>query len=237
MKAVKRFFIKILLIMIVITLIIILAVLGINSHVKNKTEDKISYVVNGKINFNSAGLAEIKQFDPDCIIVLGAGIKDSETPSDMLKDRLDVGIELYKQGVAPKLLLTGDNGTVNHNEIHVMLSYAKKAGIPEKDIFCDHAGFSTYESMYRADSIFKVKSAVVVTQEYHEYRALYIGDKLGIDVLGVSSDQRSYFGQTYRDVREILARCKDFVKCIIKPEATGGEAIPINGSGINSHGE
>lgn len=237
MRAIKRFLLKILLLILVLAMVAALAVLGINSHVKGKSEENISYVVSGEVEINPLSLSQLRDFDADCIMVLGAGIKDSETPSDMLKDRLDVGIELYKQGVAPKLLLTGDNGTVSHNEIHVMLNYAKKAGVPEKDIFCDHAGFSTYDSMYRASSIFKVKKAIVVTQEYHEYRALYIGERLDLDVVGVASDQRSYFGQTYREVREILARCKDFMKCIVKPEATGGETIPISGSGISSHGE
>ncbi len=171
-------------------------------------------------------------------MVLGAGIKDDETPTPMLKDRLDAGIMLYKAGVAPKLLLTGDNGTEAHNEIHVMLNYVKDAGIPEKDIFCDHAGFSTYDSMYRAKNIFYVKNLIVVTQTYHEYRALYIAEKLGLLASGVASDQYSYAGQSGRDLREIAARVKDYLKVKGQPESLlGGEAIPISGNGIKTHGE
>lgn len=171
-------------------------------------------------------------------MVLGAGIKDDETPTPMLKDRLDAGIMLYKAGVAPKLLLTGDNGTEAHNEIHVMLNYAKDAGIPEKDIFCDHAGFSTYDSMYRAKNIFHVKNLIVVTQTYHEYRALYIAEKLGLLASGLASDQYSYAGQSGRDLREIAARVKDYLKVKSQPESLlGGEAIPISGNGIKTHGE
>lgn len=119
-----------------------------------------------------------------------------------------------------------------------MLKYTKDAGVCEEDIFCDHAGFSTYDSMYRAADIFKVEKAIVVTQKYHEYRALYIAKKLGIQVCGASSDQEKYLGQTYRELREILARNKDFVKANIRAKATyGGDAIPISGSGIVSHGE
>ena len=182
--------------------------------------------------------AAIELEDVDCIIVLGCKVRPDGSPSDMLKDRLDVGIELYKQGIAPKLLVSGDNGQVEYNEIHVMLNYAKNAGIPAEDIFCDHAGFSTYDSMHRAGSIFNAKRVIVVTQEYHEYRALYIGKKLDLEVIGVASDQRKYFGTTYRETREILARLKDFFKALVKSDpALGGEVIPISGSGLLSHDE
>ena len=194
--------------------------------------------VRGDVEIKSFAVDNLKNFDADCIMVLGCGIEDEETPSPMLKDRLDVGIELYKQGAAPKILLSGDNGTEKHDEIHVMLKYAKEAGIPDKDIFCDHAGFSTYDSMYRAGSIFNARRVIVVTQTYHQYRALYIGDKLGFEACGVASDQETYFGQSFRESREILARIKDFFKSMLRSKPTyGGDAIPISGSGISSHGE
>ena len=238
MGRIKRFFLKMLLAIIVIAMIAGLACILINSRVVRTTEDKIAYTVRGEVEIKSFAVDNLKNFDADCIMVLGCGIEDEETPSPMLKDRLDVGIELYKQGAAPKILLTGDNGTEQHNEIHVMLKYTKEAGVPEKDIFCDHAGFSTYESMYRAGSIFNAVRVLVVTQTYHQYRALYIGDKLGLEVMGVASDQQTYFGQRFRESREILARIKDFFKSILRSKPTyGGEVIPISGSGISSHGE
>ena len=214
MRKIKNFFLKLLVFIIFAAMVGAMVIMLINSRVKASTQDDIIFVVQG------------------------SEIDDSETPSPMLKDRLDVGIALYKQGFVPKILLSGDNGQEGHNEIHVMLKYTKAAGVPDSDIFCDHAGFSTYDSMYRAADIFKVDRAVVVTQKYHEYRALYIAKKLGIQVCGVASDQESYFGQTYREAREILARDKDFVKANLRSKATyGGDAIPINGSGITSHGE
>lgn len=238
MVRIKRFFLKILLAVIVIGMITGLACILINSRVVRTTEDKIAYTVRGEVEIKSFAVDNLKNFDADCIMVLGCGIEDEETPSPMLRDRLDVGIELYKQGAAPKLLLTGDNGTQAHNEIHVMLKYTKEAGVPEKDIFCDHAGFSTYESMYRAGSIFNAEKVIVVTQTYHQYRALYIGNKLGLEVMGVASDQETYFGQGFRESREILARIKDFFKSILRSKPTyGGEVIHISGSGISSHGE
>lgn len=238
MARIKKFFLKILLAIIVICMVAGLACILINGRVVNSTEDKIAYTVIGDVEIKSFAIENLKDFNADCIVILGCGIEDEETPSPMLRDRLDVGIELYKQEVAPKILLTGDNGTEGHNEIHVMLKYTKEAGVPERDIFCDHAGFSTYDSMYRAGSIFNVQRAIVVTQTYHQYRALYIGDKLGLEACGVASDQETYFGQSFRESREILARIKDFFKSFLRSKpAYGGEVIPISGSGISSHGE
>ncbi|MBQ3924705.1 MAG: YdcF family protein, partial [Firmicutes bacterium] len=138
----------------------------------------------------------------------------------------------YRNGAAPKLLMSGDDGQVEYNEVKVMLGYAVDAGVPEEDIFLDHAGFSTYESMYRARDVFGVSSMVVVTQKYHEYRALYIAESLGIDVRGVPAEEVDYMGQGYRNFRELLARDKDFLKCIVKPKPTFlGDPIDIHGDG------
>ena len=176
------------------------------------------------------------QFDsglkPQCIMVLGASVYANKTPSPMLKERLDTAIALYKNGVAPKLLLSGDNGQVEYDEVAVMKNYALENGVPEEDIFLDHAGFSTYESVYRASYIFEVKRMVVVTQKYHLYRALYGCDRMGIEAVGVPSDKETFSGQSWRNLREALARTKDFVKWFIKPDPTFlGSPIPISGSG------
>ena len=169
-------------------------------------------------------------------MVLGASVHADGTPSLMLKDRLDVGIELYKKGVAPKLLLSGDNGQVAYNEVEGMKKYAEEAGVKSEDIFLDHAGFSTYESVYRAKYIFEVESMIVVTQRYHLYRALYGCERMGIDSLGAAADQAVYRGQNYREFREVLARDKDLAKWIVKPDPTFlGDTIPISGTGIESH--
>ncbi len=168
----------------------------------------------------------------DCIIVLGCQVKPGGTPSHMLQDRLDRAIELYKAGVAPKLLMSGDHGTKEYDEVHAMKNYAINAGVPSEDIFMDHAGFSTYESIYRAKEIFEAENVIIVTQEYHLYRALYIAKQFDLKANGVTCDYRTYAGQSVRDVREFLARVKDFAKCIFKPEPTYlGDAIPVNGNG------
>ena len=170
--------------------------------------------------------------DADCILVLGCQVKADGTPSDMLRDRLDRGIELYFAGVAPKIIMSGDHGQNEYDEVNTMKQYAIDAGVPSDDIFMDHAGFSTYESIYRAKAVFMAETIVIVTQEYHLYRALYIADKLEVAAYGIHCDYRTYGGQTYRDIREILARNKDFLTSIFKPEPTFlGEAIPVAGDG------
>ncbi|MEG1469923.1 MAG: ElyC/SanA/YdcF family protein [Anaerovoracaceae bacterium] len=214
-------------------------VLSINFYVVMKEKGNIIYKVETEdISFDVEEIQKIKSQGADCILVLGAGVRPDGTPTPMLKDRLDTGIALYKSGVAPKILLSGDNGQDEYNEIHTMLNYTLGKDIKSQDVFCDHAGFSTYDSMYRAKTIFQAKKVIVVTQTYHQYRALYIGNELGIETKAVSADQKRYPGQIGRDLREILARDKDFVKVMAKKGATlGGETIPISGSGILSHGE
>ncbi len=169
--------------------------------------------------------------DVDCIIILGAGIW-GDKPSPMLEDRLLEGIKLYQNSVSDKIIMSGDHGRKEYDEVNIMKNYAIEKGIPSENIFMDHAGFSTYESIYRAKDIFEAKKVVIVTQEYHLYRALYIANQLGLEAYGVGADPRQYVGATYRELREILARDKDFIKCIFKPEPTYlGDTIPVSGNG------
>ncbi len=144
--------------------------------------------------------------DVDCIMVLGCSVRPDGTPSGMLRDRLDKGIELYEDGVSDRLLMSGDHGRKNYDEVNRMKQYAIDEGIPSGDIFMDHAGFSTYESMYRARDIFQVKKIIIVTQRYHMYRALYVAQAMGMEAYGVESDPRRYGGQKMRDLRELLAK-------------------------------
>ncbi|SEU18674.1 MULTISPECIES: vancomycin high temperature exclusion protein [Enterocloster] len=168
----------------------------------------------------------------DCILVLGCGVRDDGSPSGMLNDRLLQGIALYNAGVSDRLLMSGDHGRVDYDEVNLMKQFAIDHGVPSEDIFMDHAGFSTYESMYRARDIFQAERIVVVTQEYHMYRALYNAGQMGMDAYGVASDPRKYGGQKIRDAREMLARTKDFLYAIAKPKPTYlGEAIPVSGNG------
>lgn len=200
---------------------IVAAVFGVNLYVKH---------IGGNDIITQKEALEIK--DVDCILVLGCQVNGDGKPSDMLADRLKRGIELYKQGSAPKIIMSGDHGQNVYDEVNTMKQVAIDSEVPSSDIFMDHAGFSTYESVYRAKEIFEADKIIIVTQEYHLYRALYIAEKLGVKAYGVSSDYRTYWGQSNREAREILARCKDFVMTIFKPEPTYlGETIPVNGDG------
>ena len=152
----------------------------------------------------------------DAILVLGAAVYADGTPSTILQDRLDVAIRLYQAGVAPKIIMSGDNRDANYNECYNMKSYAIAAGVPSEDVFCDHRGVCTYDSMYRAKNVFGVESLMVVTQSYHLYRALFDANGLGIDAWSVGSDIHEYADQDYYDKREVLARINDFKKVLCK---------------------
>ncbi len=123
----------------------------------------------------------------------------------ILSDRVATGVELYKAGKVRKLLMTGDNGRSDYDEPDEMKQEAFRLGVPAQDIVCDYAGFRTYDSLYRARDIFGVRSAILVTQGYHLPRALFLGRKLGLDVVGVDAARRSYVGQGAFDLREVAA--------------------------------
>ena len=169
----------------------------------------------------------------DAIIVLGAGVREDGTPSDILTDRLSTSLDILNMGVEGKLLLSGDHGREGYNEVGTMKDYIlKNSNIKEKDIFLDHAGFSTYDSIYRAKNIFKVESAIIVTNEYHLPRALYLAEKLGIDAYGYTSDKREYYYMDAYKKREKIAQLKDFLFVnVLKPEPKFlGDSIPVNTS-------
>ena len=211
---------KVLIYGIVVISIIAIIVLGINLYVKLSTYKQI---------IKGNDFTELS--DVDCIIILGAGIW-GDKPSPMLEDRLLEGIKLYQNDVSDKIIMSGDHGRKEYDEVNIMKEYAIEKGIESSNIFMDHAGFSTYESLYRLKEIFKAKKVVIVTQKYHLHRALYIAKQLGLEAYGVNSDPRKYKGQTFREIREILARNKDFINCIIKPKPTYlGESIPVSGDG------
>ncbi len=169
----------------------------------------------------------------DCIIVLGCGVKPDGSPSDMLYDRIKTACMLYHNGKAKKILFSGDHGRLEYDEVNTMKRVASEEfSVPLDDIFLDHAGFSTAETMARAAEIFGVKKAIVVTQDYHLYRALMLAEDYGISADGVSASLRRYAGQTYRDLREVAARLKD---ALFTTDYVGGEKIDITGSGTVTH--
>ena len=171
-------------------------------------------------------------------IVLGAKVYPGGRLSPMLTDRLDTGVLLYKLGKVKKLLLSGDHGQTTYDEVNAMLRYVLDRGVPDQDIFTDHAGFSTYDTMYRARDVFRVTNALVVTQKFHLARAVYTARSLGLDATGVPADIQPYANERRFAVRDWLARTKAFFQLhVSKPEPRYlGPAIPIDGDGRASRG-
>ena len=187
----------------VILLIIGAVALSLNFFILLSTEDQIVEEYEGGYS---------------CILVLGAGVRPDGTPSHMLEDRIIKAVELYKSGVSDILLMSGDHASDSYNEVGTMKSYAMSLGVPEEAIVCDGKGFSTYESIWRAKEVYGYSSMIIVTQTYHLYRALYIANALNADAHGASASLRYYGGQIFNDLREAIARCKDFAFTIAKPE-------------------
>lgn len=210
---------KILKIIAFIIILAIILVFSINLYVIQSTKNKI-------INLETTSLEDV-----DCILILGAGIW-GDKPSPMLEDRLKYGIEAYNNNLSNKIIVSGDHGREEYDEVNVMKDYIIENNILSENIFMDHAGFSTYDSIYRAKEIFEAKKIIIVTQGYHLYRALHIAKSLDIEAYGIAADPRQYSGQIFRELREILARNKDFIKCIFKPKPTYlGNTIPVSGNG------
>ena len=173
----------------------------------------------------------------DAIIVFGAYVFPDGTVSRMLKDRLDFGYKMYKLEKSDRIIVTGDNGQVNYDEVNAMRLYLESKGVPRENIFMDHAGFNTYDSLYRARDIFKVDKAILVSQAYHLKRAYYIATRLGLEAYNVPADTLAYPNMRYYRLREVGARVKAFLQAgVFKPEPKFlGDAIPIWKSGELTH--
>lgn len=203
------------------TLIAVFAGITINLLMLSGTENMI---------FAKTADVPVKQ----AALVLGARVYAEERPSPILEDRLATALELYQSKKVQKLLVSGDHGRTDYDEVRAMRKYFTDRGVPAADVFMDHAGFDTYDSVYRARDVFQAESLVIVTQEFHLPRALYIAKRLGIDAAGIVADRREYTaGATRRNtLREPLARIKAFgsVTFGAKPRYLG-EPIPITGDG------
>ena len=180
---------------------LVLAVLSlINILVKQRTDGQI------------VSDEEAAALGADCILVLGAGVREDGSLSPMLADRIRTAVSLYQSGVRSRILMSGDHGSESYDEVTPMKEAAVAAGVPSEAVFLDPAGFSTYDSVYRAKEVFGAEKIVIVTQEYHLYRALYIADALDLEAVGVAAPPKNDLGQLYRDLREWAARAKDFFK-------------------------
>ncbi|PRP65895.1 SanA/YdcF family protein [Nonlabens agnitus] len=169
-------------------------------------------------------------------IVLGASVRPDKSLSPILKDRVDAAYTAYQEGKIKKFLLSGDHGQTDYDEVNAMKTYLNNKGVPDSDIFLDHAGFDTYDSMIRARSIFKVEKAIVFTQKFHLPRAVYLGRNLDLDLEGFAVDPKSYEPSAYLKRREWLANVKAWTEIYIEKRPTfEGISIPITGDSSPTH--
>ena len=186
------------------------------------------YVVSNSKPYIYATISDV----PECYtgVVLGAKVNKSGLPSDILKDRIDVAIDLYKNHKIKRFLLTGDHGTSSYDEVNNMKAYLIRNGINTENIFLDHAGFDTYSSMVRAKEVFQVTDAIIITQQFHLSRAVYIARSKGLNAYGVTSDKRRYRSVEYLKFREMIANVKAMYEIITnKSPQFLGQQIPITG--------
>jgi SanA protein len=163
-------------------------------------------------------------------VIPGAAILQNGDLSPVLKDRVDMAITIYQKGIVDKILVTGDNSSLSYNEVKPVKDYLLKNGIPEQNIFLDHAGFDTYSSMYRARDVFLIKSMIVVSQAFHLPRAVYIARYLGITTYGIVADRGHYL--FYNNIREIFGDVKALDNLLFDRQPKYlGKQIPITGDG------
>lgn len=197
----------------------------------------LTVVLSARSSVMELETGEKTDFQADAILVLGAGVRANGRPSLMLEDRLLTALALYRANVCARIIVSGDHGSSDYDEVNVMKSYLVDQGVPSDVVFMDHAGFDTYDSLYRAKAVFGAKSLIVVTQRYHAYRAVYIGERLGIRCRAVaapilSNTGTGYAKQPWFTFRETAARTKDVFICLFRPAPRYlGDPVDLSGSG------
>jgi SanA protein len=190
---------------------------GVNSYILSCTNSAIKKSVS---NTESAYTG----------IVLGSLVFGDHRISQTVAFRCDKAIELYKKGKIKRILVSGDHGQKDYDEVNAMKNYLVKMGIPEKDIFMDHAGFNTYDTMIRAKKVFEVDDAIIVSQDFHLARSVYIAQHAGLNAQAIAAKDSKYLNLSWITRREQLARVKSFLEVVINRDPKYlGEAIPITG--------
>ena len=209
---------RIILIFLIIGSVGLLSIYFINNRLESQTADKIE-----------SSITEIPIENPPRIaIVLGAKVWENGEPSHVLYDRVVTAVELYRAGRVKKILMSGDNPTENYDEPTAMKATAVKLGVLEADVVLDFAGRRTYDTCYRAKEIFEVRRAIIVTQEFHQARSLYLCNNLGVDSIGVTANRRKYLGENYWAFREFFSTASAWFEMNFLPFApVGGQKEPI----------
>ncbi len=193
------------------------------------------YFINNRLQTQAAGkiqssITEIPFENPPRIaIVFGAKVWENGEPSHALDDRVITAVELYRAGRVKKILMSGDNPSENYDEPTAMKATAVKLGVPASDVVLDFAGRRTYDTCFRAKEIFEAQKAIVVTQEFHQMRAIYLCSNLGIDSIGITANRRRYEGESYWAFREFFSRASAWFEINFLPFApVGGQKQTIN---------
>ncbi|MFC6860285.1 SanA/YdcF family protein [Zunongwangia atlantica] len=205
-----RFLKKSILYTVILIVLGILITLGLESFIAQDTSSRIYSNVNTIPTAKTA-------------IVLGASVHSDGQLSPILQDRVDSAIDLYKENKVEEILISGDHGSDSYNEVDAIANYLKNHGIPQDKLLLDHAGFDTYDSMYRAHNVFGIKDAIVVTQEFHLPRAIFIAKHLGLDYHGLQAKERAFKIENKIMKREKLANYKAVFEVIFKIEPRGSK--------------
>ena len=213
-----KWFLRVLLILLAIALTGVLAIAVINKYVHSQTGGRIQ-----------KSMTEIPPEEPKRIaIVFGARVWDNGVPSNSLSDRVLTAVELYRAGRVKKLLMSGDRQGENYDEPAAMKKQALELGIAESDIVLDNDGKRTFDTCYRAREIFGVQKAILVTQDYHQPRALYLCNSLGIDSIGITANRRIYDREKYFHFREFFSIASAWFEInVVSSEVAGGQKQPI----------
>ncbi len=214
---------KLLNILVFVLIIGVLSVLALQFHVNRSTRDLMH-----------SNIDSIKPVYTG--IVLGASVRPDKSLSPILQDRVDAALNAFEAGKFQRFLLSGDHGSRNYDEVNAMKDYLNQKGVADSVIFLDHAGFDTYDSMFRAKEVFEVDDAVIFTQKFHLPRALYLANNLGLEAQGFESDMREYSANSSLKRREWLANIKAWIELNIEKQPTySGDIISIKGSSAESH--
>lgn len=213
-----KWIVRLALLLLIIGLIGFSSASFINRHIHSQNDAKIQ-----------TSITEIPTTEPPPIaVVFGAGIRTNGDLSPVLYDRVLTAVELYRANRVKKILMSGDNRFENYDEPTAMKNAAIKLGVPESDIVLDYAGRRTYDTCRRAKEIFEIQRAILVTQEFHQARALYLCNNLGVDSIGITANRRQYEGADYWSLREFFSITSAWFEInILSFAPVGGEKEPI----------
>ena len=178
----------------------------------------LSIVAQTKENIYELDEAAHSPNDYECILILGAGVRSDGSATPMLRDRLITGFEVFIDSPTVPIILSGDSEHSSYTETVTMKNYLINMGVPENQIICDGYGLSTYESIWRTKYVYGYDKILIISQEYHLYRAIYIADKFGMTAYGVDAALTTYGKQPIYSIREYFARIKDMIYADIHPD-------------------